>query len=67
MLENIKHVRDKMGLTNIEVMIPFVRTLKEAKGVIDVLASHGLKRGENGLKIISLTIGCDYNYFKCIV
>jgi pyruvate,water dikinase len=52
--EAIKRVRNSMGLTNVEVMIPFVRTLEEAAAVIDILAEHGLKRGENGLKIIMM-------------
>jgi pyruvate,water dikinase len=43
-----------MGLTNVKVMIPFVRTLTEARGVIDLLAEHGLKRGENGLQVIMM-------------
>ena len=43
-----------MGLTNVEVMIPFVRTLEEASAVIDILAEHGLKRGENGLRVIMM-------------
>jgi pyruvate, water dikinase len=50
----VKYVRETMGITNIEVMVPFVRTLTEAKAVIDVLAQNGLKRGENGLKIIMM-------------
>ena len=50
----VKFVRESMGLTNIEVMIPFVRTLKEAKAVIDVLAENGLKRGDAGLKVIMM-------------
>jgi len=52
--EALKRVRNDMGLTNVEVMIPFVRTLGEAKAVIDILAEHGLKRGENGLRIIMM-------------
>lgn len=47
-------VRETMGLTNLQVMIPFVRTVDEAKHVIGLLAEHGLKRGENGLKIIMM-------------
>ena len=43
-----------MDLTNVEVMIPFVRTVDEASQVIDILAEHGLKRGENGLRIIMM-------------
>ena len=41
----LKYVRDEMGLTNVKIMIPFVRTLTEAEGVIDLLARHGLQRG----------------------
>ena len=43
-----------MGLTNIEVMIPFVRTVAEAKGVVELLAVNGLRRGENGLRVIMM-------------
>jgi pyruvate,water dikinase len=50
----IKRVRDEMGFTNIEIMIPFVRTLTEAKGVIKLLADNGLERGQNGLRIIMM-------------
>jgi pyruvate,water dikinase len=50
----LKKVRDELGLTNIQIMIPFVRTLKEAKSVLEILESHGLKRGENDLKIIMM-------------
>jgi len=50
----LKKVRDTMGLTNVEVMIPFVRTTGEAKRVIELLAEKGLKRGENGLRIIMM-------------
>ena len=46
--------RNEMGLTNIELMIPFVRTLKEAEAVINILAENGLKRGENGLRLIMM-------------
>jgi pyruvate,water dikinase len=52
--EALRHVRDEMGLTNVKVMIPFVRTLKEARGVIDLLASHGLRRGENDLQVVMM-------------
>ncbi|WP_337840141.1 phosphoenolpyruvate synthase [Rheinheimera sp.] len=52
--EALKRVRNEMGLTNVEVMIPFVRTLEEAKAVIELLEAHGLKRGENGLKVIMM-------------
>ena len=47
----MKFVRDEMGLTNVELMIPFVRTLNEAERVTEIMAGHGLKRGENGLRI----------------
>ncbi len=50
----IKRVREDMGLRNVEIMIPFVRTISEAKNVIDVLAKHGLVRGQNGLRIIMM-------------
>jgi pyruvate,water dikinase len=52
--EALKRVRNTMDLTNVEVMIPFVRTLGEAEAVIEILAEHGLKRGENGLRIIMM-------------
>ncbi len=52
--EAIKRVRNDMGLTNVEVMIPFVRTLGEAEAVIEILAENGLKRGENGLRVIMM-------------
>ena len=50
----VRYVREVMGLTNVEIMIPFVRTTDEASQVIDLLAENGLKRGENGLKIIMI-------------
>ena len=50
----VKYVREEMGLTNIEIMIPFVRTTEEASQVIDLLAENGLKRGENDLKVIMM-------------
>jgi pyruvate,water dikinase len=50
----LKKVRDDIGLTNVEIMVPFVRTVAEAKQVIDLLASHGLERGVNGLRIIMM-------------
>jgi pyruvate,water dikinase len=50
----LKQVRDEMGLTNVEVMIPFVRTVEEGKAVVNLMAENGLKRGENGLKIIMM-------------
>jgi len=50
----MRRVRDQIGLTNVEVMIPFVRTVAEAQAVIEVLAQNGLKRGENGLRLIMM-------------
>ncbi|KGF65704.1 phosphoenolpyruvate synthase [Pseudomonas lutea] len=50
----LKRVRNDMGLTNVEIMVPFVRTLGEASQVIDLLAENGLARGENGLRIIMM-------------
>ncbi|WP_171252328.1 phosphoenolpyruvate synthase [Acinetobacter sp. Leaf130] len=50
----LKKARDEMGLTNIQIMIPFVRTVSEAKRVIELLAQNGLRRGENGLKVIMM-------------
>jgi pyruvate,water dikinase len=50
----IRRVREEIGLTNIEVMIPFVRTLDEAEMVIKELAKNGLRRGENGLRLIMM-------------
>jgi pyruvate,water dikinase len=50
----MKKVREEMGLTNVELMVPFVRTVGEAAGVEALLAEHGLKRGENGLKLIMM-------------
>ena len=47
----MKEVRETMGLDNVALMIPFVRTVKEGKQVLALMAQHGLKRGENGLKI----------------
>ena len=52
--EALKRVRNEMGLTNVEIMIPFVRTLSEAEAVIGLLGEQGLKRGENGLKVIMM-------------
>ncbi|RRZ90394.1 phosphoenolpyruvate synthase [Erwinia sp. 198] len=52
--EAVKRVRNEMGLTNVEVMVPFVRTVAQAKAVVEELARQGLKRGENGLKIIMM-------------
>ena len=50
----IKKVRNQMGFTNIELMVPFVRTVGEAKQVVELLAENGLVRGENGLRIIMM-------------
>jgi pyruvate,water dikinase len=50
----MKRVRNDMGFTNVEVMIPFVRTVGEAAQVMDLLAENGLKRGENGLRVIMM-------------
>ena len=52
--EAMLKARNEMGLTNIELMIPFVRTLKEAEAVISLLEQNGLKKGENGLKLIMM-------------
>jgi pyruvate,water dikinase len=50
----LKRVREEMGLTNVEVMVPFVRTVAEAENVTNLLAKLGLKRGTNGLRIIMM-------------
>jgi pyruvate,water dikinase len=50
----LKRVREQMGLKNVWVMVPFVRTLKEAQHVVELLAANGLKRGEDGLKVIMM-------------
>ncbi len=52
--EALRYVREDMGLTNVQVMIPFVRTLAEAEGVIGLLGEHGLRRGEQELKVIMM-------------
>ncbi|NHC62281.1 phosphoenolpyruvate synthase [Paenalcaligenes suwonensis] len=52
--EALKKVRDEMGLTNVEIMVPFVRTLSQASRVIDLLAANGLERGKNGLRVIMM-------------
>jgi pyruvate, water dikinase len=52
--EAMKRVRNTMALSNVEIMIPFVRTLKEARAVTETLAANGLKRGENGLRLIMM-------------
>jgi pyruvate,water dikinase len=50
----IRRVREDMGLTNVEVMLPFVRTLKDADDALAVMADNDLKRGENGLKVVMM-------------
>jgi pyruvate,water dikinase len=50
----MKRVRNDMGLTNVQIMVPFVRTLKQAEKVVDLLGRNGLKRGENDLKLIMM-------------
>src|SRR5690606_9445673 len=52
--EALKKVRDDMGLTNVEIMVPFVRTLPQAERVVELLAKNGLARGENGLRLIMM-------------
>ncbi|HEY8908060.1 MAG TPA: phosphoenolpyruvate synthase, partial [Rhodoferax sp.] len=52
--EALKRVREDMGLVNVQVMVPFVRTLGQAKKVTELLSEHGLKRGENDLKLIMM-------------
>ena len=52
--EALQRVRNRMGLTNVEIMIPFVRTVVQAGRVINLLESHGLRRGENGLRMIMM-------------
>ncbi|TAN12783.1 MAG: phosphoenolpyruvate synthase [Burkholderiaceae bacterium] len=52
--EALRRVRGDMGFTNVEVMVPFVRTLKQAERVTTLLAEHGLKRGDNGLKVVMM-------------
>ncbi len=52
--EALRYVREEMGLTNVKIMIPFVRTVAEARGVIALLAEHGLRRGQNGLQVIMM-------------
>ncbi len=53
-LAAMKKVRNEMGLVNVELMLPFVRTIDEAKKVTEIMAKHGLKRGENGLRLIMM-------------
>jgi pyruvate,water dikinase len=50
----MKKIREDMGLTNVEIMIPFPRTVDEAKKVIETMAGYGLRQGENGLKVIGM-------------
>jgi pyruvate, water dikinase len=50
----LKRVREEIGLTNVEIMVPFVRTLDEARRVVALLATHGLERGQNGLRIVMM-------------
>ena len=50
----LRRVREEMGLTNVQVMVPFVRTLTEARQVTELLSANGLARGENGLKLIMM-------------
>ena len=50
----MKRVREEMGLTNVQLMVPFVRTVGEGQAVVDLLAEHGLKQGENDLKLIMM-------------
>ena len=52
--EALTRVRNEMGLVNVEVMVPFVRTLGQAQAVVALLARHGLERGENGLRLIMM-------------
>ena len=52
--EALKRVRDDMGLTNVQVMVPFVRTLAQAERVTQLLAGHGLARGQNNLKVVMM-------------
>jgi pyruvate,water dikinase len=50
----LRYVRDTMGLTNVKIMIPFVRTVAEGEGVVRLLAENGLRRGDNGLEVIMM-------------
>lgn len=52
--EALRYVRDEMGFTNVQVMIPFVRTVAEGAAVVELLAENGLRRGENDLKVIMM-------------
>ncbi len=51
----LRRVREEMGLTNVQIMIPFVRTVRQAKDVIDLMALNGLERGKHGLKVIMMS------------
>jgi pyruvate,water dikinase len=51
----LRRVREDMGLTNVQIMIPFVRTVKQAKDVIDLMAANGLERGKHDLKVIMMS------------
>ena len=51
----LRKVREEMGLTNVQIMIPFVRTVAQGKAVVDLLAANGLRRGENGLKVVMMS------------
>jgi pyruvate,water dikinase len=50
----LRKVREELGLTNVQIMVPFVRTLEEAKAVTELLAARGLARGQNGLKVVMM-------------
>ncbi|SBS74261.1 phosphoenolpyruvate synthase [uncultured Microbacterium sp.] len=52
--EALRFVRDEMGLTNLKIMIPFVRTVAEGAAVVELLAENGLRRGENGLEVVMM-------------
>jgi pyruvate,water dikinase len=52
--EALRYVRDEMGLTNVKLMIPFVRTVAEIEGVVRLLGEHGLRRGENDLSVVMM-------------
>jgi pyruvate, water dikinase len=52
--EALRYVRDEMGLTNVKIMIPFVRTVAEIEGVVRLLGEHGLRRGENDLSVVMM-------------
>ena len=52
--EALKRVRGEMGLTNVQIMVPFVRTLAQAEQVVNLLSDHGLRRGENDLRLIMM-------------